>query len=78
MKAKREKRQKMRESDRYRKRNRLDTLIPGVPLNLYSRSFVVTIKHTLPLNRRTHAQREESIEIQRDMKRGMDGGREIE
>jgi hypothetical protein len=23
-----------------------NTLIPGVPLNLYSRSFVVTIKHT--------------------------------
>jgi len=51
--------------ERERERESLDTLIPGVPLNLYSRSFFVTIKHTLPHNRQTHIHREENLEIQR-------------
>ena len=58
-------RERRRGSERERERERLDTLIPGVPLNLYSRSFLVTIKHTLLHNRQTHIHREENIEIQR-------------
>ncbi len=67
--------------ERERERERLDTLIPGVPLNLYSRCFLVTIKHSLPHNRQTqvgtHIHREENIEIQRQTSR-REAGRERE
>jgi hypothetical protein len=59
-------RERERAGERERERESLDTLIPGVPLNLYSLSFFVTIKHTLPHNRQTHIHRDENIEIQRE------------
>ncbi len=42
---------------RERERERLDTLIPGVPLNLYRRSFLVTIKHSLPHNKHIYTEK---------------------
>ena len=41
-------RERARERERERER---ETLIPGVPLNMYIYSLFVTVKHTLPHNK---------------------------